>query len=200
MLDCRDISVFYGAQQVLSGCGLRLAPGDRVALMGPSGCGKTTLLRVALSLQRPDSGTVQNGFVRVAAVFQEPRLLPWCTAAENVNVVLSDRPETMADARSWLERVELPDAAGLWPAELSGGMRQRLSIARALAFRPELLVLDEPFKELDVGLGRRMAELVSRSSENAAILLATHSEEEADALGCRILRYREGAFFPASEA
>ena len=194
MLDCRDISVAYGGRTVLSGCSLSLAPGDRVALMGPSGCGKTTLLRVALSLQRPDSGTVQCGFGRVAAVFQEPRLLPWCTAAENVNAVLGDRPETMPEALRWLEQVELSSAAKLVPAELSGGMRQRLSIARALAFRAELLVLDEPFKELDVSLVSRIAELVSRSSKDTAILLATHSEDEAAALGCRILRYRDGSF------
>ncbi len=194
MLDCRDISVAYGGRAVLSGCSLRLAPGDRVALMGPSGCGKTTLLRVALSLQRPDSGTVHCGFGRVAAVFQEPRLLPWCTAAENVNAVLGDRPETMPEALRWLEQVELSAAAKLVPAELSGGMRQRLSIARALAFRAELLVLDEPFKELDVSLGLRIAELVSRSSKDTAILLATHSEDEAAGLRCRILRYRDGSF------
>ena len=200
VLECRDIRVAFGGRPVLSGCSLSLAPGDRIALMGPSGCGKTTLLRTALSLQQPDSGTVQNSFGRVAAVFQEARLLPWCTAAENVNIVLGDRPETMPEALSRLEQMELRDAAYLLPAELSGGMRQRLAIARALAFRADLLVLDEPFKELDAGLRGRIAELLSSSSQNAAILLATHSEEEASALGCRILRYRDGTFVPAAES
>ncbi len=199
VLDCRDIRVAFGGRTVLSGCSLRLTPGERIALMGPSGCGKTTLLRVALSLQKPDGGTVLWDFKRAAAVFQEPRLLPWCTAAENVNVVLGDRPETMPDALAWLDRVELSPAAGLFPAELSGGMRQRLSIARALAFAPDLLVLDEPFKELDTALSGRVAALVSSSARNTAILLATHSEEEAAALGCRVLRYREGVFLPAAE-
>ena len=200
MLECRDIRVAFGDRTVLSGCSLSLTPGERVALMGPSGCGKTTLLRVALNLQKPDGGTVRQEFRRVSAVFQEPRLLPWCTAAENINVVLGDRPETMPDALAWLDRVELSAAAGLFPAELSGGMRQRLSIARALAFSPELLVLDEPLKELDTELSGRIASLVSSAARNTAILLATHSEEEAGALGCRILRYRDGGFFPASEA
>ena len=200
MLECRDIRVVFGDRPVLSGCSLNLAPGERVALMGPSGCGKTTLLRVALKLQSPDGGTVQQDFKHVAAVFQEPRLLPWCTAAENINVVLGDRPETMPDALAWLDRMELSAAAGLVPAELSGGMRQRLSLARALAFSPELLVLDEPFKELDAELSARIAALVSSTARSTAILLATHSEDEAVALGCRILRYRDGGFFPAAEA
>lgn len=200
MLECRDIRVTFGDRPVLSGCSLSLAPGERVALMGPSGCGKTTLLRIALNLQKPGGGTVRQNFQSVAAVFQEPRLLPWCTAADNINVVLGDRPETLPDALAWLDRVELSAAAELFPAELSGGMRQRLSIARALAFSPELLVMDEPFKELDAELSGRIAELVSSAARNTAILLATHSEEEAGALDCRILRYRDGAFFPAAEA
>ncbi len=162
--------------------------------MGPSGCGKTTLLRIALGLQRPDAGTVENAFIRPAAVFQEPRLLPWRTALENVDLVLSDGPDTREKARGWLERLELGEAAALYPSELSGGMQQRVSLARALAFGPDLLVLDEPFKGMDEALRERVIALVSRVLPQAALLLATHSEEEADALGCRILRFDGGAF------
>ena len=164
--------------------------------MGPSGCGKTTLLRVALSLQPPDAGTVSGDAGRTAAVFQEPRLLPWRTAAENVNAVLSDTEATMPEALSMLDRVELSDAAEKYPAELSGGMQQRVSIARALAYRPDLLVLDEPFRGLDDELRGRIVSLLSASlpSPSASLLLVTHSEDEARALGCRILRYRDGRF------
>ena len=162
--------------------------------MGPSGCGKTTLLRVALLLQPPDAGTVSGDAGRTAAVFQEPRLLPWRTAAENVNAVLSDTRETMPEALSMLDRVELSDAAEKYPAELSGGMQQRVSIARALAYRPDLLVLDEPFRGLDDELRGRMVSLLSASLSSASLLLVTHSEDEARALGCRILRYRDGHF------
>ena len=194
MLELKDISVRYDGKSVLSGCGLSLGDGERLALMGPSGCGKTTLLRVALSLQPPDTGSVSGDPGRTAAVFQEPRLLPWRTAAENVNVVLSDTPDTMPEALSMLARVELFDAGEKYPAELSGGMQQRVSIARALAYRPDLLVLDEPFRGLDEELRGRMVSLLSASLPSASLLLVTHSEEEADALGCRVLRYRDGRF------
>ena len=194
MLELNNITLTYGEKPVLSGCNLRLRAGERLALMGPSGCGKTTLLRVALSLQSPDSGTAFCRAQRVAAVFQEPRLLPWLTAAENVNLVLSDREETMPDACEWLRRLELDDARALYPAELSGGMQQRVSIARALAQRPELLVMDEPFKAMDEALCGRVVQTVSELSAGTALLLVTHSEEQARALGCRILRYTGGRF------
>ena len=194
MLDVRDVTLRFGEKQVLDRCTIQLEEGERLALMGPSGCGKTTLLRIALSLQKPDSGSVICTASRTAAVFQEPRLLPWLTAAENINLVLSDREETMKDALAWLRRLELLEARDLLPAKLSGGMQQRLSLARALAVKPQLLVLDEPFKALDDALHERILRLTSDVTEDAAILLATHSEEEARALGCRILRYRDGRF------
>ena len=194
MLELKEISLSFGRHAVLSNCSLHLAPGERIALMGTSGCGKTTLLRTALSLQQSDSGTVVCRAHKPAAVFQEPRLLPWLTALENVNLVLSDTPETLPAARAWLECMELADSAGLYPAELSGGMQQRVSLARALACEPDLLVLDEPFKGLDSALYDRILEVLKKALDGASLLLATHREEEALALGCRIVRYNAGQF------
>ena len=194
MLRLEEISVRFGEKQVLDKCSLRLEKGERVALTGPSGCGKTTLARVALSLQNPDSGTVSSGFARAAAVFQEPRLLPWLTAEENVNLVLSDSAETLEEARAWLARLELGDSTGLYPSELSGGMQQRVSIARALAAKPELLVMDEPFKAMDEALRDRVLRVTADALGDAALMLITHSEREAYALGCRVLRYEDGRF------
>ena len=194
VLELKEIFLSFGGHAVLSNCSLHLAPGERIALMGPSGCGKTTLLRTALSLQPPDSGTVICRARKPAAVFQEPRLLPWLTALENVNLVLSDTPDTLPAARAWLECMELADSAGLYPAELSGGMQQRVSLARALACEPDLLVLDEPFKGLDATLCDRILTVLNLSLEGASVLLATHREEEALALGCRIVRYNAGQF------
>lgn len=194
MLTLHEVSLRYGEKQVLDRCSLRLEKGQRLALMGPSGCGKTSLARIALSLQTPDSGMVERNTQRSSAVFQEPRLLPWLTAAENVNLVLSDRDETMPQARAWLEKLELGEAAELYPPALSGGMQQRLSIARALACAPELLILDEPFKALDEALKARILRLTAQSLDGAALLLITHDRQEADALGCRVLRYDSGRF------
>ena len=194
MLDMRDITLAFGDKPVLSGCSMALAPGERLALMGPSGCGKTTLLRVALGLQKPDSGTVQCQTQRIGAVFQEPRLLPWRTAAENVNLVLADTAETLPLARDWLRRLGLAEAAALYPEQLSGGMRARVALARALAVGPELLLLDEPFHALDEGLRETAIGVLNDLLPGVSLLLATHERSDAEALGCTVLRYAAGQF------
>ena len=186
MLELKKITHSYGTTPVLKDMNLTLAPGQRIALMGPSGVGKTTLLRIALGLLKPDEGTVQNRFGKTAAVFQEPRLLPWRTAAENVNLVLSDNKITLSVAERYLKMVELSDSADKYPRELSGGMQQRVSLARALAADGDLLVLDEPFKAMDEALRDHVMALVAQTE--AAILLVTHEEEEARTLGCEIIR------------
>ncbi len=186
MLKLTDITHAYGEKTILKDLGLTLGPGQRVAVMGPSGVGKTTLLRIALGLLRPVGGTVENTFRKTVAVFQEPRLLPWRTALENVNLVLGDSSATMDTARQHLERLGLGDAADKYPRELSGGMQQRVAIARAMAAEADLLILDEPFKAMDEELRNQVIAQVAQM--NAAILLVTHEEAEATALGCRITR------------
>ena len=186
MLKLTGITHAFGEKPVLQNRDLTVLPGQRVALMGPSGVGKTTLLRVALGLLIPDSGTVENRFRKTAAVFQEPRLLPWRTAAENVNLVLGDTRDTLEQARSCLNRLGLAEAADKYPRELSGGMQQRVAIARALAVDADFLILDEPFKAMDEALRQTVIALVAET--NAAILLVTHEEAEAKALNCEIVR------------
>ena len=185
MVELKGITHSYGDHRVLDQVSLSVRLDSRLALMGPSGCGKTTLLRILLGLERPDAGTVDNTFGTVAAVFQEPRLLPWRTALQNVNLVLGDHPGTLEKARQWLCRMELMSAEEKYPRELSGGMQQRVSLARALAAEPDLLVLDEPFKGLDEALRDRILARVAET--NAAILLVTHDRREAEALGCEIV-------------
>ena len=184
MLKLHNLTLRYGDHTVLRNVCLTLKPGQRIAVMGPSGCGKTTLLRIAMGLLKPTEGSVENTFQTISAVFQEPRLLPWRTAVENVNLVLGDGKTTLPQAAAALERMELADAAGQYPAELSGGMQQRVAIARALATDPDLLVLDEPFKGMDEGLRERVLRTVAGTK--TAVLLVTHDEWEAKALGCRI--------------
>lgn len=186
MLKLTGISHSYGDRPVLDNRNLTLYPGQRLALMGPSGCGKTTLLRIALGLLEPSEGTVENTFRKTSAVFQEPRLLQWRTALENVNLVLGDGKSTMETARSFLEQVKLSDAADKYPRELSGGMQQRVAVARALAAEGDLLILDEPFKAMDEALREQIIARVAETK--AAILLVTHEESEAEMLGCEIIR------------
>ena len=186
MLKLTGISHSYGDHPVLKAVDLTVAPGGRIALMGPSGCGKTTLLRIALGLLTPSGGTVENTFRKTTAVFQEPRLLNWRTALQNVNLVLGDRKNTLETAKHHLTQVNLGDALDKYPRELSGGMQQRVSLARALAAEGDLLILDEPFKAMDEALRNEVMALVAQTE--AAILLVTHGEEEAKALGCEIIR------------
>ena len=186
VLELTGICHSYGEHPVLEGKELTLSPGQRIAIMGPSGCGKTTLLRIALGLLKPTAGTVENTFRKTVVVFQEPRLLPWCTALENVNLVLGDGKTTLDTAGKYLEQVKLADAADKYPRELSGGMQQRVSVARALAAEGDLLVLDEPFKAMDEALRGEIIALVGQTK--AAILLVTHEEAEAKQLGCEIFR------------
>ena len=186
MLELKEISHCYEANWVLQRKNLTLKPGQRLAIMGPSGCGKTTLLRIALGLVTPTAGTVRNTFSRLGVVFQEPRLLPWRTALENVNLVLGDGRDTMERAAAYLSWVGLSAAKDKLPRELSGGMQQRVAIARALAMEADCLILDEPFKAMDEALRWKVLELVNGT--NAAILLVTHEEAEARQLGCDILR------------
>ena len=185
MLKLTNISHSFGEKQVLRDFSLTLRPGQRIALMGPSGVGKTTVLRLAMGLLEPEKGTVENSFSKTAPVFQEPRLLPWRTAAENVNLMLGDGRQTLDTAKAWLGRLGLEEAVDRYPAELSGGMQQRVALGRALAVQGDLMILDEPFKGLDEALRRQVMAQVNQTA--AAIVLVTHDEEEAHALNCEIV-------------
>ena len=186
MLKLTAVSHSYGNHPVLQNVDLTLLPGQRLALMGPSGCGKTTLLRVALGLVKPTCGTVENTFRKTAVVFQEPRLLPWRTALQNVNLVLGDGKNTLDAAKQHLTQVQLENALHKYPRELSGGMQQRVAVARALAAKGDLLILDEPFKAMDDALRQQIIDLVAQTE--AAVLLVNHEEAEAKKLGCDMIK------------
>ena len=194
MIELADLTLCFGEETVIEGLSMRIPDGERLALMGPSGCGKTTLLRHLAGLIDPRAGTVTGRPERVAFAFQEPRLLPWRTAAENVNLVLGDKKATLPQAEEWLERVGLRDAADKYPAALSGGMCQRVNIARALAAEGELLLLDEPFHGLDRERAEDIAALLDRHARGRTLVLSTHNRREAEALGCRIWQYADKSF------
>ena len=187
ILDISHVDLRFDGKTVLSDFSLSLERGEHIALMGASGSGKTSILRLAAGLIKPTKGKVTRAADRISMQFQEARLLPERTAAENVNAILSDTPKTMEEARAWLARVGLADAADLYADELSGGMAQRVALARALAYKADLLLLDEPFRGLDTATREQIIELVVTEARGKALILVTHDEWEAQRLADRIL-------------
>lgn len=184
---------------VLRDVSLDIAAGEIVALIGASGSGKSTLLRQVSGLDRPDAGSVLIGGTpldgvdqRCAVAFQEPRLLPWRSIAHNVDLGLprdTPRSERRDRVAELLRLVQLTDAAGLRPRQISGGMAQRASLARALARGPGVLLLDEPFGALDALTRLTMQDLLLQihAAEPATILFVTHDVEEALYLADRVV-------------
>ncbi len=193
-LTIERLSHRFGISDILDRVSLRVAAGEVVALVGPSGCGKTTLLHLAAGLLDVVEGRIDNGFDAHAVMFQEPRLLPWFSALENIAWGLKarrvERAERLAAAFAIGAELGLSDDdLAKYPHELSGGMRQRVALARALAVRPQLLLLDEPFSALDMGLRRELQDLLIREirDRGLAVLLVTHDLTEAVRLSHRIL-------------
>jgi len=206
VVEVRDVSVVYPAKEnsvtALSQVSLDIAEGEFISLIGPSGCGKTTLLRVIADLEQISSGSVRvNGMSPQQArmqraygyVFQAPALFPWRTVLGNVCLPLeingTPKDEARATALAHLERVGLKGFEGKYPWQLSGGMQQRVSIARALGFEPKLLMMDEPFGALDEITRDRLNEQLLRlwEREKRTVVFVTHSIPEAVFLSSRIV-------------
>jgi NitT/TauT family transport system ATP-binding protein len=201
------VEVEYGRGKALGPFDLSLAPGEIVALVGPSGCGKSTALRLLAGLEQPARGTVQRAAGRgeTSVVFQAPTLAPWLSAAANVALPLelAGRPKQKArgQAREALARVGLAGAENARPAQLSGGMAMRVSLARALVTRPRLLLLDEPFAALDEITRRALADDVLRlwAELKPAIVFVTHNVEEAVYMAERVVVMTPGPGRSAGE-
>ena len=180
-----------GPIQALAGMSLHAAPHEVVAVVGPSGCGKTTLLELVCGLQRPDSGTVQAA--PAALMPQRDLLLPWLSAIDNAGLALRARGISRENARQaaapWLERFGLERFERTRPAELSGGMRQRVSFLRTLLAGKPVLALDEPFAALDAITRQEMQGWLAHvlESEPRTVVLVTHDVEEAVMLGDRVV-------------
>jgi NitT/TauT family transport system ATP-binding protein len=184
----------FGYQRVLEDIDLCVQAGQAVALVGPSGCGKSTLLKLAAGLLSPWEGRIDSSFGQAAMMFQQPRLLPWKRTLDNIALGLKARrtPTAQRHARARLlaHRMGLTDDdLDKFPGALSGGMQSRAALARAFAVSPDLLLLDEAFAALDIGLKSELYGLLARerAAAGSAVLMITHDLMEALRLADRIL-------------
>ena len=193
----RHFSTDEGELHALGPFELDIADGEFVCVVGPSGCGKSTFLRIVAGLIRPSTGTVEirtrSAHNPTAMVFQEYSIYPWKTVLENVRFgldVAGVRKRTGSErARAYLAKLGLADRERARPDTLSGGMKQRVSIARALAVEPEILLMDEPFAALDAQLRTVLQEELLNlwQADQRTVLFITHSLEEAILLGDRVV-------------
>jgi NitT/TauT family transport system ATP-binding protein len=204
LVELVDVGKTYpNGAKALEGCSLSVRPGEFVSLLGPSGCGKSTALRLIAALTPPTEGVVRRAWdddaatrskpAPLACVFQEPTLMPWASTWENVYLPLRlqgvNKSATRDHVDQALELVGLTKFARAYPAELSGGMKMRTSVARALVTHPQLLLLDEPFAALDeITRGRLNDDLLALwRRQRWAVLFITHSVFESVYLSTRVL-------------
>ncbi|HEY6715653.1 MAG TPA: ABC transporter ATP-binding protein, partial [Reyranella sp.] len=203
-LECIGVGKIYPGKtepvEALRGIDFSCGAGDFVCLLGRSGCGKSTLLQMVAGLERPTAGQIvvadrelDGPSTATSIVFQDHGLFPWMTVQKNVEFNMKARGTKAAEraviARRFLDMTSLSGFADRYPHELSGGMRQRVAVARALAMRPKVLLMDEPFAALDVQTRARMQDFlldVWRDS-GASVLFVTHHIDEAVALADRVV-------------
>ncbi len=184
---------FSGGTVALDGLDLDVRRGEFVSLLGPSGCGKSTALRLMAGLAEPTAGTVQRGSARLGFVFQEPTLMPWRTVRGNVRLPLQmagmSRREAEPRVAGALARVGLDGFGRAYPRQLSGGMKMRVSIARAIATDPDLLLMDEPFAALDEITRAQLNDDLLRlwQARGLTIVFVTHSVYESVYLSSRVV-------------
>ncbi len=186
MLSVDVVSKSFGDNEILRGVSFSARKGETVAILGPSGIGKSTLLRLIANTDTDFVGSIERPR-RMAVVFQNPTLLPWRNVGENVSLVHQRLDATVI--RSALERVGIGAKAQMFPRQLSLGEQRRLALARALAGRPELLIMDEPFVSLDGKTAQDMLALTEQLIDEIrpTTLFVTHQRAEAERLGTRII-------------
>lgn len=192
-LEIKSLNKNFGDIELFSDFSMTFHEGTITCILGPSGCGKTTLLNIIGGILKPDTGQL-SGFIEksMSYIFQDPRLLPWLTVEENIEFVLSR--EVPAEQRhkiagQLIRLMELEDFASYYPSKLSGGMRQRVSIARAFAYPSDVILMDEPLKGLDIKLKLNLIRIFSRmwQADKRTVIFVTHDVDEALLLGSDII-------------
>lgn len=188
MIVVENLSKSYGETRLFSQWSFSVEQGERVFLSAPSGTGKTTLLRILCGLERADEGKI-SGIARgtVSYLFQEPRLFPQLTALENVTCILPDPQKAEAQARLLLQELGLQEAVDKYPSELSGGMKQRVALARTLLADRPILFLDEPFTALDEALKDSLRQVVLKYCKGKTLILVSHDPKDGEILTQRTL-------------
>lgn len=188
MIEVKNLSKRFGETQVFQNLSFSVSDGEHVELVAPSGGGKTTLLRILCNLEKADEGTVEGLSPKdISYQFQEPRLFPTLTALQNVTCVTENPKEAEEEATELLRRLGLEDALQKLPSELSGGMKQRVSLARALLSPRPVLFLDEPFTALDPERKESVRSLVKEKSRGKTLLLVSHDPADGETLTSRKL-------------
>mgnify|MGYP000017651324 CR=1 FL=1 len=206
VIEMKGIHKRFGKRPVIAGFDLTVKQGEVLGLLGPSGIGKSTVLRMIAGLERPDSGSIRVGTSHIGYVFQEARLLPWDTALNNVVLPLramgKGKREATDRARYFLKRMELSEFERVYPHQLSGGMRQRVALARSFAINPDILLLDEPFTGLDKDLKETMRHLLEAAleSSSAAVIHVTHDPSELLDRTNRIIQLKQQGKEPCAGA
>ena len=191
----KDAVKRYGDFTALKGVNLEIKQGEFFTLLGPSGCGKTTLLRLTGGLEQADEGEIRYGLShKTAFVFQEPRLMPWLNVWNNVTFGLEKKDQDQEKIERIIAAVGLSGFEKAYPSQLSGGMQQRTAIARALAYEPSFIMMDEPFAALDYFTREQMQKELMRvqKKQGSSILFVTHSIDEALILGHKIVVIEKG--------
>ena len=187
MIKIKNISKSFDDLKVINDISFEIEKKEIVCILGPSGCGKSTLLNIIAGLNKEYLGTIENNTGKISYVFQEDRLLEWKTVYENIQFV--NRNSGKKDILKLIKEIGLEGFENSYPKELSGGMRQRCSIARAFNFKAPLLIMDEPFKSLDYTLSLQMIKKLIKVWEERenSILMVTHNIDQALLLGNKLL-------------
>ncbi len=189
MIECSNLYLSFEGRVILNKVSFSLPDAGIFALMGSSGIGKSSLLKILSGLLAPDSGTIRGlDNLRVGIMFQEDRLLPWHTVLKNV--MLAMEHPSQEEARKLLDALEIGESADMYPAVLSGGMKRRVALARAIAFSPDVLLLDEPFSGIDEQIKGRISPFIQESAP--LIIFSTHNVKDAGMMGAmNILTLRD---------